>query len=42
MRKTRGELLAADPASAARQYGIPPEWARFWIKEELNRGDGRK
>lgn len=28
-------------ATAAAYHNIPVEWARFWIREELNRNDRR-
>lgn len=45
-RKPTAELQAimADEAKlmvAAEYHGIDPEWARFWIGEELNRIDRR-
>jgi hypothetical protein len=45
-RKPRAELHAilADDArlnAAAAYHDIKPEWARFWIGEELNRNDRR-
>lgn len=45
-KKPRAELQAilADPAKleqAAAYHGIKPEWARFWIGDELNRHDRR-
>lgn len=41
MRKTQRELEAANLESAARQHNIPVDWARFYLREELNRGDRR-
>ena len=46
-KKPRAELQAilADEAKlneAAAYHNIKPEWARFWIGEELNRNDRRK
>jgi hypothetical protein len=40
-KKASAELLAilADPTKlieAAAYHNIPPDWARFWISEELN------
>lgn len=45
-KKTRAELNAiladAEKLSAAASYhNIPEEWARFWVREELNRNDRR-
>jgi hypothetical protein len=45
-RKPSAELRAilADEAklsAAASYHNIKPEWARFWIGEELNRNDRR-
>lgn len=43
MRKTPEELRLANIESAARQHEIPVEWARFYLNEEMNRGDrGRR
>ncbi len=39
MKKTTAELRAANVESAARQHQIPAEWARFYLKEELNRAN---
>lgn len=44
--KPRGELsmILNDPErlnAAAQYHNIKPEWARFWISEELNRNDRR-
>jgi hypothetical protein len=46
IKKPRSELQAtlADPDklnAAAAYHNIKPEWARFWIGEELNRNDRR-
>ena len=46
IRKPRAELqtFLSDPeklAGAAKYHGIKPEWARFWITDELNRADRR-
>ena len=43
MKKPRKELelIRDDPAkiaTAAAYHNIKPEWAKFWIGEELNRG----
>lgn len=45
-RKSRAELHAilSDPAklsAAAEYHNIKPEWARFWITDEMNRNDRR-
>jgi hypothetical protein len=45
-KKPRAELQAilADPemlSAAAEYHNIKPEWARFWIAEELNRNERR-
>ncbi|MBA3670270.1 MAG: hypothetical protein H0W71_09475 [Sphingomonas sp.] len=42
IRKTRVQLEAANIESAARQHEIPVEWARFYLRDELNRNDRRK
>ena len=47
IKKPRAELHAilSDPTklnAAASYHNIKPEWARFWIGEELNRNDRRK
>jgi hypothetical protein len=44
IKKPRAELHAilADPAklnAAAAYHNIKPEWAQFWIKDELNRNE---
>lgn len=46
MRKPRAELqsIRADEtklSAAATYHNIKPEWAYFWIGEELNRNDRR-
>lgn len=33
--KTVAELRAADIVSAAQQHGIPVEWARYYLGQEL-------
>lgn len=46
IKKTSAELnsILADPAklsAAASHHNIKPEWAQFWIRDELNRKDRR-
>ena len=42
MKKNAADLRAANIESAARQHEIPVDWARFYLTEELNRGDRHK
>lgn len=41
IKKTRRELASANIESAAKQHGIPVDWARFYLTEELGRSDRR-
>lgn len=41
---TELQAILSDPGKltkAAEYHGVKPEWARFWISDELNRTDRR-
>jgi len=42
MKKSSAELRAANIERAARDHGIPVEWAREYLNDELTRSDRRR
>jgi hypothetical protein len=39
MRMTHDQRNKASPAKAARRYGIPVEWAKWWIQHAITVGE---
>lgn len=39
MRTATAALQRADVAKLAQKYGIPADWARFYLNQELNRSN---
>jgi hypothetical protein len=37
MRAPRADLLRANPDKLAAKYGIPADWARFYLNHQINR-----